>query len=442
MMFIKKAVSRIQPKLVIELSQIGVGQFLATIGSLLGVSFLTKIMAPRIYGELGLCLTFLTLSQQLIFGPLGNAFARYFPVASESNELHSYFNSVKKNTVYGIIGLSFFFVTFIVLSLSIGNVSWLTLGLFTFLFTVVSSLNIILDSIQNAGRHRAIVAWHQCAGQWLKFAFALLLIYVFSPSSTFAMLGFFISAIFVLVSQYYFFRKQFTGLKISTQREDNSSNYWDRLMIGFSLPFSSWGIFTWAQMTSDRWALQTFGSLSDVGMYVVVYQLGFYPVVFLTNVFVQFISPILFKKVGSGEDDTRLLHVRGIVSKLVLLTFGFTVLISGFAWLLRNVIFGLLVSSEYQSVADLFPIMVLAGGFFATGQVCSLDAMNRGKPSSLIFPKIITAIVGIGLNIIGAIYWGIAGVVYSQVAFSCFFFIWVYIALIKNGVTIRKIIPQ
>lgn len=438
-MILKKNIFQIRPELIGEISQIGIGQVFATLGGFIGVSLLTKALSPSTYGELGLCLTLLTLSQQLIFGPFGTAFARYFPVAFDSECLNEYFTAVKKIALYGIAGLFIPFAGFIVFACFSGREAWIILGSLTFLFTLISSLNIVLDNIQNAGRHRVIVAWHQCAGQWSKFIFALFFIYIFSPSSTFAMIGYLFSAIFVLISQSVFFKKQF--LKITTTVIPNSKkeNYWEKQMIGFSIPFCSWGLFTWAQMVSDRWALQTFQSLSDVGKYVVVYQIGFYPVIFLTNVFVQFISPILFRKAGAGNDEDRLLNVRKITSKLVVSAFLFTLVISGLAWVFEDLVFKVFVASEYQSVAYLFPIMVLAGGFFATGQVCSLDALNKGKPAILIFPKIVTAIIGIATNVIGAMYFGTAGVVYSQVVFSIIFLIWVYVDFEISGRTARKI---
>jgi hypothetical protein len=37
------------------------------------------------------------------------------------------------------------------------------------------------------------------------------------------------------------------------------------------------GLFTWLQLASDRWALNAFTSVADVGGYAVLYRMGYAP---------------------------------------------------------------------------------------------------------------------------------------------------------------------
>lgn len=66
------------------------------------------------------------------------------------------------------------------------------------------------------------------------------------------------------------------------RRED-----WMRQIWHFSWPFSVWGVFTWAQQSSDRWALQVYASTADVEMSAVLFQLGYTPINLATGVVVH-----------------------------------------------------------------------------------------------------------------------------------------------------------
>jgi O-antigen/teichoic acid export membrane protein len=68
--------------------------------------------------------------------------------------------------------------------------------------------------------------------------------------------------------------------------------------------------------------------------------------------------------------------------------------------------------------------MVLAGGIFAAGQILALKMMSELKSAAMTAAKIVTAILGVGLNIYGASRFGLQGVVAAQVAFSVAYFFW------------------
>jgi hypothetical protein len=68
--------------------------------------------------------------------------------------------------------------------------------------------------------------------------------------------------------------------------------------------------------------------------------------------------------------------------------------------------------------------MVLGGGIFAAGQMLALKLMSEMKPAAMTTAKIVTAILGVGLNIYGASQFGLPGVVAALVAFSGIYFFW------------------
>lgn len=419
--------SRFQ-KIAKELFQVGFGQAMATLGGLLGVRLLTHVMTPSSYGELALGITFLTLIQQFIMGPITNSFSRYFSVALEKGDVKVYIKTVWLLLLKSS-GITMGIFIFVLIGFIItGKWLWVGLLFLSFLFALVSSYNIALDNIQNAARQRVVVAWHQGLSQWLRFLLAAGIIILFGSTSSHAMLGYFLSAVIVIISQWYFFQKNpiYQNRIGESEQEGIGSDAWERQMIEFALPFSVWGLFTWAQMSSDRWALQTFQSTAMVGLYSVLYQLGYYPITILTGVFVQFISPILYRRVGDALEIGRVRSTQQFTNQLTLASLGLTGLMTLFVWILREIIFTILVAPEYRGVSYLLPWMALSGGLFAAGQISALTALNNNQPYMLLKPKIITSVLGATLSFLGAYLYGLEGVVGAGVLFALIYFVWVY----------------
>lgn len=419
--------SRFQ-KMAKEFFQVGLGQAIAILGGLIGVRLLTNMMTPSSYGELALGVTFLTLIQQLIMGPVTNGFARYFVIAQEKEDVKAYLKAVWslliKSSLY-TIGILFFVIFVLLLT---NNWVWIGLLVLSSLFTLVSSYNIALDNIQNAARQRVVVAWHQGLSQWLRFLFAVGFILLFGPSSSFVMMGYFVSAVIVFLSQWFFFQK---NSLYKTQGgwfglNSDNSDVWESKIVQFALPFSTWGLFSWTQMASDRWALQFFQSTASVGFYSVLYQLGYYPITILTGIFVQFISPLLYRRIGDATETERVQSTHRFTNQLTIAALGLTGLVTFAMWILQEIIFRILVAPEYHGVSYLLPWTALSGGLFAAGQISALTALNNNQPQKLLKPKIVTSLLGVVLSFFGAYLYGLEGIVGAGVLFSLIYFLWVY----------------
>jgi O-antigen/teichoic acid export membrane protein len=90
-------------------------------------------------------------------------------------------------------------------------------------------------------------------------------------------------------------------------------------------------------------------------------------------------------------------------------------------------IFALLVGPEYQSASFLLPLGFLSGGLFVAGQMLSVVPMALGRSQTLLAPKILTALLAIVLNVIGAATLGSPGVLWAGLAFAICYGIWVAI---------------
>jgi O-antigen/teichoic acid export membrane protein len=390
------------------------GQVLMVTGSLVGVRLLTELLSPRSYGELALGMTIATLVNQTILGPLGGGITRFYAPAIEYGDLSGYLNAAKKLVSYaiGIIGLIVIFST-VGLAFA-GETKWITITIIALLFAALGGCNAILSGIQSAARHRAIVALHQGGDSWLRSLVGAALLFWLGATSTVAMIGYAFATILVLGSQVFFFQNIVASNVVNTSIEKN----WRNEIWGFSWPIGIFGIFTWMQLTSDRWALQVFSTTHEVGNYAVLYQLGFYPISLITGMATQFLVPILYKRAGDASDRTRNNSVNKLSWYLTWTTLGLTGLIFVVALLFHALIFRILVAEEYNSLSYLLPWMILAGGVLASGQSLASSLLAQMKTREMMVATIITALFGVVLNLVGAYWYGITGIVGAGVLFS------------------------
>jgi O-antigen/teichoic acid export membrane protein len=211
-----------------------------------------------------------------------------------------------------------------------------------------------------------------------------------------------------------------------------SADYYGRI-VRYGWPFAAWGVFTFAQQVSDRWSLGLFGGPEDVAQYAVLFTLGYYPMSLITMLVLELVSPIMFRRAGDGQDKARVGRANRMSNQLVLWVLGAT----GAGWLLASLtherVFAWLAAAEYGAKSHLLPWILLGGGLFAAGQMVSMRYLNHGESRSLLRPKVATAIGGIGLNLAGAHWWGLEGVVAGVVVFSAVYLAWMLLMRIDSA---------
>lgn len=403
------------------------GQVLMVIGSLVGVRLLTELLTRNAYGELALGMTMVTLVNQIILGPLGGGITRFYAPAVEHGDLAGYLTAAKKLVLYatGIILLIMLF--------SIGGLivarqaQWIPITVSALIFAIFSGYCANLSGIQTAARQRSIVAIHQGAEPLLRLLMAVAMLLWLGATSTVAMTGYAIASLLVLGSQIFFFRKIMPSNTSSLINKNWQNKIWQ-----FSWPIGVFGIFTWMQLVSDRWALQVFSSTRDVASYAVLYQLGYYPISLLNGMAMQFLVPILYQRAGDASDSRRNADVNRLSWQLVWLSLGLTGVAFLVVILLHAQIFMILVAEEYRTDSYLLPWMIIAGGMFASGQSLASNLLAQMKTREITAAKIVTAIFGLTLNFAGAYLYGITGIVYAGVLFSIAYFLWM-VVLVTNG---------
>lgn len=403
-----------------EFFWVGLGQVLSVLGSFLGVRFLTKNLLPEEYGKLALGLTMVTFINQIFFGPLSNGITRFYAPAVESKQFSAYFTSSKK-LIYFVIKIIFLIFPIGLITLLLIKENQFILILFvSIFFSIFSGLTGILSGIQNAARHRIIVAFHQGIDPWLKFTFGILFIFLLGSNSSSTLIGYSIGAVFIFISQYLFFLKFYN---FKNEFSTTSVDY-EKKIFNYSWPFSIFGIFTFFQLISDRWSLQFFSTSYEVGLYAVLYQLGYYPIVLANTVIGQLLLPILYQKSGDASDGSRNVVVKKIIWNVSLVSFSLTLFAFLVVYFFHKVIFDFFVAPEYKKISYLLPLTVLAAGFFSTSQILLTNLMVELKTKMLMKSKIITSLIGVILNILGAYKFGIDGIVFASVLYSIIYLLW------------------
>lgn len=403
-----------------EGSWIVIGQIAVVAGSLVLVRVLTEYLDPEQYGQLALGLTVAGLVNQVVMGGIGAGIGRFYSIAAEKQDLGGYLHATRYLLAYATAAVVAIGLILISSLYWLGYSQWIGLATATLVFSVLTGYNGTLSGIQNAARQRAIVAFHGGLDAWLKILLAVGVVLWLGASSTAVVIGYACASLLITVSQLIFLRRTIPQQHTRIQNRQQ----WMPQIWAYSLPFTTWGAFTWMQQISDRWALQVFASTSDVGQYAVLFQLGFTPIALITGMAMNFLGPILYQRSGDVTDHARNSNVHQLCWRMAHLSLMVTLLGFAITFALREWFFGLLVASEYRGSSYLLPWVVLAGGIFSAGQILALKLMSEMKPSAMTTAKIVTALIGILLNVIGAAFAGIQGVVGAMGAFSGIYFVW------------------
>jgi O-antigen/teichoic acid export membrane protein len=399
-----------------------VGQVASVLGALVLVRVLTEYLDPSQYGELALGLTIAGLINQVVMGGVIAGITRYYSVAVERGDVPGYLKDSRRLLGYAVLTVGLVAVILITGLIWFDQYQWTGLAFAVVIFSVLSGCNSTLNGVQNAARQRSVVALHSGLEAWLKIGMTICVVLWLGVTSTIVVIGYVLSALCITASQLYFL-KQLTKKQHHEPHDQYDNNWLHRIWL-YSWPFSAWGIFTWCQQASDRWALQFYATTQDVGHYAVVFQLGYAPIGLLTGMMMLLLGPIFYQRAGDATDHARNASVHNMAWRITGVCLSITGIAFILAFVLHGWLFQYLVASAYRSSSYLLPWVVLAGGIFAAGQILALKLMSEMKSSAMIMAKIVTAIFGVGFNVLGAKYFGIDGVVTSLVIFSVFYFVW------------------
>lgn len=406
------------------------GQGAAAMGSFVTTKILTSWLSPTEYGQFGLALTALTLMQLCICGPISQSALRFYSTAIEQHLIPEYLGTTKRMLTLG--GLCLAVLTLIlIIAFKLRGVEAIPFLLVTIITSALYGIGLVLDAMQSGARKLGIVAFHQTATQWLRPLCALSLFVVWGRFSIIAVSGFLLATTLVFVSQIYSVLQRFQQ---NTAAEDilniHHNGRFASEMVKYARPFVSWGLIAWLQTASDRWFLEFFYHSQSVAIFTVCYQLGYYPMVLVSLAISTYFTPILFQVAGDGKDPGRIRRAARLNWACVGSLSVSTLSITAINILLGRQILKHLSTIEYVQFALGLVWMAVGSGLFSIGQALSMFFLIRGNSNRLIIMKFGTAAVGIALNWLGVMRYGVYGAVGACVFFGLFYCCWMVLLLI------------
>jgi O-antigen/teichoic acid export membrane protein len=397
------------------------GQVSGPLGAMLLVMVITSKLTPSQYGGLALALTFCSLVNQVMAGGLIAATHRFFSIAATRNELWYYFLIIKKYFVKVCVTTLFVSIScyFLFDSIVVDNL-WLFI-ISVFAYSVFSTINAILNGFQNAARERTLVAGHLILDTFLRITLALVLLEFFDQTALTVLLVYSLSSMLTALSQFVFFKRKWLNPSYTSDIDVIKYEWWQDKIWSFAWPFSFWGVFTWIHLASDRWFLEVFTSRESVGLYSVLYQLGFYPISLMSGMIMTLFSPIVFQYAGDMSEVNGVYRSRQIVSYIAVASVVLTSLLFIFTDMFHRELFLLIVGEQYQGGSYLLSLVVAAGGAYATGQTLLLNPLTTMDSKFLLKLKISSSLIGVLCNFIGVYYYGVQGLVFGLAAFSIVF---------------------
>ena len=402
--------------LIKEIIWVVIGNSINILGVLLILKLFTKKLSSEEYGIYYLSLTISIFIGQIFFGPLGNGISRYFAISKEEGKTAELITNSLKICKKTIILLGIFYLVTIVILIIMQKSNYIFALTSTVFFSIFSGFTSIIYSIQNINRERKLVAFFQIIETTLKISLTYFLILVFKQNANTALLANAAASLLIFIIQIWYLNK-YNKILVSSNINLINTKYIKKI-INYSIPFSIWGIFAWAQISSDRWFLQSFSDTNAVAKYAVLFQIGYYPVTILMGYIVQVITPILFNTAGNGEDNSRKQKATKLNIKIAFSSLVITVCSFIFVCYFHGNISNLLSSSKYIEVSKFLPYMILSGGIFATSQILSLDFLSHLKINQLMAIKISTSIFGILISFFLINKFQFIGAIFSNLGYS------------------------
>ena len=423
MQILKKITSRHIQK---ETAWIIIGQAGTAVAGILGIKLLTNVLGPAEFGKLSLANTLIVLiSTNFLFGPFGAGIMRFWAISKSKGNLNGFY-AVSKQLLRQIIVISI--AVSIVLILFTGffkGMEWAALFAVSTGAGIVSGWLGLRLAVFTAARKRPLVACLNISNAFSRPVIAACLVLLISVSAFWAMTGYLVAAILLVLVAEYFYVNIVSSTSISISDNSVISDI-KKDIISFSWPFAIWGSFGWVHMSCDKWALQSFHGSEIVGVFAVVSQLAVYPLVFGSGFLSTLIVPVAYERAGDLTQYQKVVSAYRLLAFIVIAYISGLVLLMWFFFIFHHNLMLLISNIKFAEFSFLLPWITGAWGLFHLGQVLSNFGMLANKTSVYIAPKIVAAIIaGISTFYLSARYgasgvvWGIAlaGFVY---AFWCF----------------------
>jgi len=371
------------------------GYAFSSIGALIGVSLLSHIVPADIYGTVALYIAISTLFQTIVRESLSNALMRH--AADIQQNKYIALKLIKKARLpllvcyAGICIFCYFWID---------NAPFIELFL-CFILIFLLGCAVTGEGFLSALLKRGSYAVHLNTTQWLRFPLAALFFYYVSQSTSSILLGFILAFILAVIFDLYIWKnlpKPQPVDPIMNTADFNIFKGYTPILIGF---------FVWFTTFYDRIALEKIRGEEMLGIYFVLIQIAYMPVIVLMRSSANFLFPLLYNR------DKKIINKKIIVACLSALLFGWLFLQTSHQWL-----FSWLVGEEYRLYSWLLPWLFLAAVLNAIAYLFQARFYQPNAMKALMSIKALAALVYFCTVTSFAWFYGIEGLVFANVCTS------------------------
>ena len=406
-----------------------IGQIATVLGALVLVRVLTEYLDPVQYGQLALALTVAALMNQVVMGGVAAGIGRFYSISAEKHDVFGYLRASSWMMLLATLAVAVIGFALEAGLVWLGYSQWMGLAAAALMLSVLSGYNSALNAIQNAARHRVIVAFHSGLDAWLKILLALGVMIWLGVHSTAVVIGFALSSLFVTASQYFFLR----SIVRDRAKQVGDNQQWMRQMWLFSWPLVAGGLFNWGYYASQRWALELFATTSDVGQFYALTQIAYTPISMAGTMLLSFLMPILFAKAGDATDRDRLRNTHRIVMHVAVIGLSISLVIAIISFFAHDLIFRLMVAPKYRSISVYMPYVVLAAGILQVSHTLGSMMLTNKRTSSVLPLAIIGQLYIAGQNFVFVYFFEITGLVVSMIIGSIIHLVWMAIIVMRSN---------
>lgn len=400
-----------------ESGWIVIGQIVSVSGSIFGVRLLTELLSPADYGQLAVWMTLVSLINFIVFGPLNSGAARFYSTASEQDDLVNYFGGLNNLALFGAGGVFIIALGSVIIyekpNLFISLIATICFGIF-------SGYNGLFTGIQNAGRRRSVSALYQAIDPWLRNLIVAISILIFGNNCTTTLTGYSISSAFVLVSHYIFsYSKSFKGT-----RNQEKVMFWSLKIWKYSWPMAIAGITSWGYLSSQIWALELFSTKTNIGLFSVIIQIGFTPLMMIGGVGMTLLTPIIFSRSGDGSDKQKLKSIHELLIKSCLTGFFIVLVFTVISALSHAFIFKFLVADKYRIYSYYLPFVVFSAGVLQVSMFLATTVLASNNTKILLPLNTIGNSLIAAINMMATYLYELDGIFFAMVIGSIIHLLW------------------
>ena len=266
----------------------------------IGLSIYTRVFSPEEYGNYSLILVTITLLGMFTYSWVNNSNLRFYRVYKDNNNLNIFYT-----TSFISVLLSIFIVSSILLVLYFFNFVGSAIAsylLYIILVILSTSFFETILNIMRCDRMAVSVSLYRSISSGFSLILSLVFIFIYDFNILSILISLFITnciiALFLAFKLNFFMHINIKFFSIDVFKE----------FFKYGIPVMVTLLFTWILALSNRYIIEYFCGIREVGIYSAAYQLADYPISLFSSMIAMAAFPIIVDTWEKyGTETTRLL---------------------------------------------------------------------------------------------------------------------------------------